>query len=333
MTDTTFTIDKNEINSILPSRFVFLCSASFEKRSTTIPLSLDPSRISHSVVFRSRGYKNDTSLNEIKNKIATSKVIDFDLNNPVSVARSLTEVVKECSSLESAIVIDITTFTHEILAMLLKLIHDNETKFSSIFCLYNGAADYSNSKENGLTQMWLSKGCRDVRNVIGYPGRMRPTAKTSLIILTGFELERATKLIEIIEPDRLMLGFGNDPTHDNHLEPVAFFQEKFENWKKNYKNSNCTEFGFSCKNIEKTTEVLSDLTADPDENYIVVPLNTKLSTIASSIVALKNPMIQICYSIPEMYNMDDYSSPGEKITVVNLCEILNLKKDLKGGSI
>ena len=314
------TVNKAEAKQRLPDKFVLLCFASFEERSTTVPLSLEIEQIEQAIVYKSLSVDNHASLGKIRERIPNCIVVDLDLNSPVSMAALLTKSIKEIvSSGEVPLVIDVTTFTHETLIMLLKLIYDNKQCFSSVFCLYNGASDYSNSKQDGLKQMWLSKGCRDVRNVIGYPGMLRPIAKTCLIILTGFELERATRLIEILEPDKLALGRGIEPTHDDNQKAMDHFRKELEKWKKNYTNSNCMDFNFSCKNVDKAVEALDSLVAaNPDDNFIIVPLNTKLSTVAASIVALHNRKIQVCYAIPELYNTENYSSPSENITIFDL---------------
>ena len=78
-------------------------------------------------------------------------------------------------------------------------------------------------------------------------------------------------------------------------------------------------FEFSCKDIEKTVKTLKTIIAKaPEDNHIIVPLNTKLSTISAAIVALENKDIQLCYAVPEVYNYENYSTSGEDITIVNL---------------
>jgi len=323
MPSSTNTVNKKDINSYIPDKFALLCSASFEERSTTIPLSLEINKILITKIFRSLKFNNQNATNKITEKINGSEIIELDLTSPISVASILTNIIKELSSIKGiSLIIDITTFTHEILAMLLKLIYDNRQYFSSIICLYNGASDYSNSKEIDVDQMWLTKGCRDVRNVVGYPGRLRPAAKTCLVIFTGFELERATRLIELLEPDKIVFGKGTDSTDANHDKAIRYFHNKFDEWKNNYKYNNCIDINFSCKNVDETIKIITELVSNnPDDNFILVPLNTKLSTIAISIVALNNQKIQICYPIPETYNTENYSSPGDKITIIDLFKI------------
>lgn len=315
----TTTIEKDNINDVMPHEFVFIGYASFEQRSTTVPLSIDVNRISKAVIFRSKGYDNSSTaklIGEYLDKVTA--FVELDLGTPINTARMLTEVVKELITLGThSLVIDVTTFTHEVLLMLLKLVLNNKERFMSVQCLYNGANNYSVG--DSLDQAWLSKGCKDVRNVIGYPGLIRPSSKNCLVLLTGFELERATRLIELIEPDKLVLGTGVEPTSDNHKKLMEHFRKKFDEWKINYKNANSSIFNFSCKDVEKAIKALTSLiAANTEDNYIIVPLNTKLSTIATSIVALQNQKVQVCYAIPEAYNTKNYSTPSEHITVVNL---------------
>jgi hypothetical protein len=233
------------------------------------------------------------------------------------VADALAKAVDDIPSSFESFVVDATTFTHESLLVLLRTIANNGNSFSSIKCLYTGAEDYSVGDRTD--NIWLSKGCKDVRNVIGYPGKLRPVAKTNLIILTGFEIERATKLIDLVQPDHLILGNGTDPVADKHKIAMNYFKERFTIWKREYKRSDVETFDFSCKDIENTVNtVQSIIDVKPEENFILVPLNTKLSTIAAAIVSFSNPRLQVCYSIPEVYNYDNYSIPGENVTIIDM---------------
>ena len=69
--------------------------------------------------------------------------------------------------------------------------------------------------------------CKIIRNVYGYPGTSRITRRNHLIVLTGFEIERATKIIEEINPDYLTLGNGIEPTENEHKGSMTYFEAKF----------------------------------------------------------------------------------------------------------
>ena len=317
MKENPFSCNKQDVNQYLPAKFTFFGYASFETRSMTIPLSIAKERIARAVVFYSKGYDNSEAKMRIKNKLDNlPKFKELDLTNPISIARSLTNIVKGLFADDTpfSLVVDITAFTHETLLMFVKLILNNMEKFESVQFLYNGAEGYSINTP--LAEAWLSKGCKDVRNVIGFPGLIRPSAKTCLVLLAGFELERATKLIEWLEPDRIALGYAFEPTSDNHVELMNHFKNEFGKWQNNYMNNNVSTFEFSSKDVLKTVNVLKELIdRNQNDNYIIAPLNTKLSTLATAIIALQHSKIQICYSIPEIYNVEGYSTPSQNITV------------------
>lgn len=315
----TIQTTKSEFGLYLPKEFVFIGYASFEERSSVIPLAIQNECIKQAYVFRSKGNCDEEAAKRINGYLNNCvDFIELEICDSINTAREITKTVKKIILGNNRfLVVDITTFTHETLLILLKLIVSNKEKFKRVYYLYNGADKYSISEE--LDKAWLSKGCKDVRNVIGYPGLIRPVAKNCLILLTGFELERATRLIELIEPDRLLLGNAEDPISSNNAELMRRFKNKFEVWKNNYNSINCSSFNFSCKDVEKTISVLTDITnSNKDDNFIIVPLNTKLSTIAAGIFAIQNKKIQVCYSIPETYNINNYSSPSTNITVLSL---------------
>lgn len=323
MQESTTTVAVNELASLIPEKFTLIGCISHEDRCTSI-VHNTADHINSAIFFQNRRLKAeniDSHLEQIVNSLSkyniTPNIISVDCSVPTNLADSFAKIVEELSSQNVSLVIDTTTFTHEALVMLLKIIHRFRGAFKSIHCLYVGANEYS----PGMTpeETWLSKGCKDVHNIIGFPGLLRPRAKTNLVILAGFELERATRLIELIEPDKLIIGNGIDPVCDNHSEKMSFFRQKMEHWKTEYKYLPTHNFEFSCKDISHTVqEIKKIIKENPDDNYILVPLNTKLSTVAATLVGLENRNIQLCYAVPETYNFDNYSSAGNNVTVVDL---------------
>lgn len=171
-----------------------------------------------------------------------------------------------------------------------------------------------------------SKGCKDIRNVVGYPGYWNPVYKYHLIVLSGFEQERITGLVEMLEPDSLSLGVCSDSTNDNHNNTILQYREKFDDWARNLQVlKKYEQFNFSCINIEETVKILEKIIISNSKmNYILAPLNTKLSTVAAGIVALKNESIQLCYPIPEAYNIE-YAIPSENVTIVDVLSLEGFK--------
>lgn len=307
-----------EIITRLPSNYAFICCASFENRCCTLPESINTGSISKAYVIRNIAedmkQQNENNFQSICAQIPCASPVEVLFDNPLSLTDRLLEIIDDLKKEQTKnLVVDISTFTHELLLMILKIIYINAGDFESVLLIYNGASEYAN---------WLSKGCKEVRNVIGYPGIFNPAQKYHVVILTGFELERATRLVELLDPDTLSIGTGIEPTSVNHQEPMIQFQVKFKEWLGNLQSVNHNEFAFSCSDIIGTiSNIQKILDNSPNDNFIFIPLNTKLSTIALGLVALYKPTVQVCYPIPEIYNTT-YSKPSESFTTINFKELL-----------
>lgn len=307
----TIIIDINELNDKLPNEYYYICFSSFEERCKTIAHSLSVSKIIKPYVIRNTdpfmNEKNKDNYFEIINTLPNCETIELNLNRPIETANAFNKLVSSLIK-ENAknLVVDITAFTHETLLIMIKFLSAHTEAFSSILFIYNNAKDYSE---------WLSKGCKEVRNVVGYPGIFNPSQKNHLLLLTGFEKERATKLVELLEPDVISLGNGVEPTNDNHSNTMEDIQNEFEQWSKSLQGVRINAFDFSCKDINNTVKALKRIINDnPNDNYILIPLNTKLSTVSAALVATENNKIQMCYPIPETYNLE-YSTPGNMVTL------------------
>lgn len=313
--------EKQKINEKLPLKYSFICFSSFEKRCLTIPYVLKKECVSNVYILRNIETivenKNEKNTKQIEHLFKNVKVMPVNIQKSISIVDAMKKMILELvQGDEKKLIIDISTFTHEALLILIRLIYDNRNSFDCLMCLYNGASSYSYG--DNFEQMWLSKGCRDVRNIMGYPGKIVPRRKDHVIVLTGFETERAAGMVELLSPDKLTLANGNEPTEKEHDAVMKFFKDKFDKWKNNFLGILEPPLSFSCRDVEKTIDILKDKTKGSEDNYIIVPLNTKLSTVAVGIVALSNEDIQVCYAIPEMYNMDNYSEPSNNITILDL---------------
>lgn len=310
-------IPVNSIDKYLPHRYALICCASFEDRCCTLPTMINVSSVDKAYVVRNvdEAMKdlNFDNFSKICDKIKNISPIEAHFSVPVEVMEKLQEIFgKLVEQHETELVIDISTFTHEVLLMILKVLYINKNSFKSIRFVYNGASEYA---------PWLSKGCKEVRNILGYPGTFNPALKYHLIMLTGFELERATRLVELLEPDTLSIGIGKDPIEASHQKTMENFEYDFRIWMSNMQNMTCSQFQFSCSSIKASVSNLENIIKEADDkNIIIVPLNTKLSTIAAGLIALRYKRIQICYAIPEVYNIS-YSTPSEHFKIVNMSEI------------
>ena len=216
-------------------------------------------------------------------------------------------------------IIDISTFTHEMLLILIRIIYNNKERFKKITCIYVGASEYSIG--DPLEMKWLSKGCKDIRSVIGYPGRLIPGKPNCLIVLVGFEHERAINMINRMDPERILLGNGitrkDHIISESHLAPMLFFQKLLSDLLAS--RNGIDSFEFSSRDVITTIDSLQkQIELNVGYNNIIVPLNSKISTIAVALVAFKNPDIQVCYAEPVTYNYDSYSSPDDYMTIFDI---------------
>lgn len=213
------------------------------------------------------------------------------------------------------ILVDITTFTHEMLLILLNVLWRKKDMYDSIeFVIILAAKEYCPDVID--SRKWLSKGCKEVRSVLGYPGLLVPKKQSCLIILVGFEHERASGLIDMVDPDQLFIGCGITQsacvTSEMHIGPMKEFEAMYKSLLAS--RANVSTFEFSAKDIVSTLDSVEKIVKETKEyNHIIVPMNTKISTLAVGMVALNDPSIQLCYAEPETYNFDNYSSPGDSL--------------------
>lgn len=307
----------NDYYKIVDTRNVsfFICSSSFEDRCTVIPNILAKSKLTKSFVFF-----NDNEVKEIianaellQKKLQESELINLNSDDPIYNYIKMMNVIDSIinsNSTDKNILIDSTTFTHESLLILLRLLEINREKLGKIFFSYVGAKEYSTNKEKDA-EKWLSKGVDEIRTIIGYPGFTDPTKRNHLIILFGFELDRTKKIIDEYEYDIISLGFGDLPIQNNHMKINC---ERHKRLLSVYPEAR--EFKFSLVDPNQTRNQLIDYIKTNNLstfNTVIAPLNNKVSTVGAGLAAISNENIQLAYAKASMYNVEGYSTPNEDI--------------------
>jgi len=288
---------------------LFLASLSFEKRCTSVVDALDNCQPNKSVVVFNEKLGNSVKqeLPYFKEKLGVG--CDFALidgDNPLLTADSILEAVsKSLPNHPARIVIDTTTFTRESLLILLRFLYEVRNRISRIEFLYAHAKEYSIGDKN--EEKWLSKGIREVRSVLGFPGDLLPSCDNHLVVLLGFEDERALNLVRGFEPSVISLGvgdrgeFGTEPHQDVN-------DDRCEKLKSVLTSVNL--FTFNAYDAFKAKSIIRQQIAKfPGLNAVIAPMNTKISTIGAGLVAIADTSIQICYAQPNIYNYERYSLP------------------------
>ena len=291
----------------------FVCCASFEERSEAIVQHLDPDRISHLWIGYNRDYKpvSHTHIEAMKSHIGSKfTMMELDTRDPIVTGDELARHVDTIFQKQpTRIVVDITAFTRESLLILLKLLANRCGPMQSVEFVYLRAREYSVGDRDD--RKWLSKGNREVRSVLGFPGSVVPWRKTHLIVLVGFEDDRALSLIREFEPARISLGIGGvtEPAAEAHynvnrdrLNRLRIILDPDE------------VFEFNGYDAVATRDVVRSVMAKaPGYNTVIAPMNTKISAVGVGAVALEDQSVQVCYAEAEVYNVHNYSSSGDEV--------------------
>lgn len=223
------------------------------------------------------------------------------LDVEISISRALSAIEPHWHGGE--LWIDFTALRREELLILVRLLverYDREG-LSRVFGLYVSAERMGD---------WLSGDVVDIRSVVGYPGEISPARSTTLIALMGFEINRARAIIESYEPSKVLLGM---PALEGSINRDLFErnQEIIKRVSEDYSPIIARTFDFSANDPSRALSDLTEVVATCEQdNIVLAPLHTKISTLAAGAVALNNSKIQICYAAVDEYNEAAYSQPS-----------------------
>ena len=324
----------DEINQHILNKYdLLICSASYEDRSISFAYNCPDGKVSYALVCHYQEYneqvdKNLTSLRSI----LTAKNVQYDeakLSHIDPIA-SVDTVILKFHALErdkrlGNVLIDITTFTREMLLILLRVFHDLFPR-THVSYVYSNAEDYDPQAEDNKTtidQKWLSKGITEIRSVIGYPGNLQPTNNTHLLIIVGYEYDRALSIISELEPSSLSLAFGRSHSFTTegdlsgkHYGAKEHFDELTSSALAYFPEEKFHVFEVSCNSPVKTkAEIEGHLHSigvrKEQHNIIVFALNNKPSTLGVGLYGIDNEDVQLCYAPALLYNYGNYSKPGK----------------------
>ena len=303
----------NEFHSCDKHYDMLICSASFEERCLAVASSINKDAIDVAIVCRYDGYaqlsenNNNKLLDTFGDK---SMAVSLDKDQPLSIYDTLHDLVIEKHP--RSVLLDISTFTRETILIVLMLFKQDAFKDIEVTLCYVPADRYSASESDNVNDIWLSKGVNDIRTILGYAGTFTSLKKTLLIVLVGFEKERAEILINGFEADKLYLGYV--PPQESHNEALS--EINIANFNRLVSIvGDCNTFEFSCRYLDRTYDALKSIVESNKEEYniIISPMNNKLSTLAVANVAFEYPEVQVCYASTNQYNTEAYSSAADKV--------------------
>lgn len=321
-------IDKlnNEFNNVCFD--LFICCASFENRCLSVSDNINKDIIKNVIVFYNTEYidtfkDNVEKLNYFykNNKIIEGKIkIENPLFTADTIMNSINSIIVDENTIYN-VLIDITTFTHESLLILEKILLSIYKDKFNIYCIYTSAKNYNDSNKDE-TNKWLSKGIFEIRSVLGYSGNIDPSKKTHLVMISGYEYERSVKIVEKIEPNFLSISDSiSDSSTTSNPELQKFYKKLISQLYISYKG--IKEFNIYCDDVYKTYKEIYNhiLEIENESNVVVSALNNKITTIAAGLVGIKKDNVQICYAPAVVYNIDDYSTTGDYCYIFNLTDL------------
>jgi hypothetical protein len=145
---------------------------------------------------------------------------------------------------------------------------------------------------------------------------------THLIVLVGYEHERAARLIEILEPSSVSLGYGRSSTAttDKDKDANELFHQLVERVAASF--AKVDSFEIMCNDpIQTRDAILSAAKKARGCNIVLAPMNNKMSTIGAALAVFVREEIQVCYAPVLSYNFARYSSPGTTCYLFDLPEL------------
>ncbi|WP_394872665.1 hypothetical protein [Clostridium butyricum] len=236
-------------------------------------------------------------------EVIESSYINLKLQN-ISQKKIVDICMSKCDKSKINITIDSSTFTRN---QLIGLLNYLEVKLSPsrVRIIYTSPLKHGE---------WLTSGFLKITNVIGFSGIHNPLLPTLLIVLSGFESDRVSKIICEHEPALVLLGVGDPPINEE------FHNRNIKEQQQILDNEIVNEFKFPANDIKACKNELDKQISKyrNEYNIVIAPMSTKLSTIAAYLSAKENPQIQITYCYPSIYNFDDYSSGIGEVYLENL---------------
>lgn len=303
---------KTKILNELPAHIDYLLvHASFEERCLSLHENLDPSQVSNLGVFYLKQFAESSGRHiDLYTQKFNATVFEMDYSHPITIADALIDFlpIDLGAKKKPNVVVDISTFTREGLLITLGYINSIKRYLGDVYVFYR-AASVSNVLSEGVVQ---------IRSVLGYMGDIDPNRPLHLVVLSGFEYERAKEMIDTLEPDFISIGIGSEDgsiTDDLYKKNVEFSHKLIAY----YSKDNVATFGHSLRNPYDTKLAVEKVILEkPDHNSVVVPLNNKLSTLGVGLATLSNPGIQISYSQMSSYNEYSYSTPLDEAYIYKL---------------
>ena len=300
---------------------VFVGSASFEQRCLSVINNLDVSRVAVAVLGCNVTYLSSVMSNLSSMEGAFTgdvRRMDYYSDDPVRSAHNMINALGAVfEGSPKRLVMDITTFTREALLMVLLLLRRMMRRRDSLELLYVHAREYSVGRDDD--EKWLSKGIMEVRSVLGCPGEMSPSRPTHMIVMAGFEFERAVEIVRICEPSIVSVGFADDK-EPGTMRHQGLNERVVGRLRRAFRDVGTFTFR-AYDALGARADLRKQIGGFRGYNVVVVPMHTKISTVGTALLAFERDDVQLCYAPAKIYNVGDYALAGDEYYWFTLPEL------------
>ena len=287
---------------------IFLACASFEDRTTAVASKLSKQYlITNSFVCKyeekNRSSARDENFEKLRGLLFERSTNVFpiicDHHDPLDGIRKFRELCDNKGiDLEGKVVsVDITTFTKQYLLVLLKYLKKQQPKSVRLF--YTEPEDYAVKWSKPL-----SYGLIDIVSVPTYGGHSYTDKENLLILILGYEGDRAYGIWERLSPHKTIAIIGRPSFKDLWEGRVEQFNRKLLS--KLPKNSIYYSPTLDPFQVKKDLDTLIEHHL-ARFNIAISPLGSKPQVIGCYLSLSLHPEVQVIYAIPK-YHEEEYFS-------------------------
>jgi len=283
---------------------VLITCASWEERFVKGFDQIQKTDLDRVIIFYYKEYENKTKINReyiseycVTNNIKHHEYL-LSFENPASSWKTIYETIDKFDISNKKLAIDITTMPRETTWIILSML---ENKDAEIYYIYHRPEKYNDE--------WLSRDPGRPRLVYKLSGLSKFGVSTKLVIITGFDTERAKQLINYFEPEYTFLGVQKGDQYSNIAQNILKHETEFK------KNKNISLLEIDAYSEDHGYDVVLNQIKQyiDNSNIIMTSLGPKLSAIALYRLHKVYEQISLAYAPSNEFNMEYSSGIGESI--------------------
>lgn len=270
------------------------------------------------VIKSSLGQVNFDKLFELQSKDHKLRVKIYDeISGLMEFEKSLRDISPEFKF--EKVVVDFSVMIKPYTFILLKYLSDI-LDLERIYLLYTEPASYHKSRAKIVPDgsNYFTKGSIKTGEIPSYSGSKDLSKKKALIVLLGFEGERAVEVVRAVESD-ITIPINGFPAYRPEFKDISIVSNEELLWESEiFKNLDYAP----ANDPFETKKVLEKIYSQYSDRYniSVAPLGTKPMALGSCLFALQHKDCRIIYPYPTEYNLK--SSKGCGATWVYIVNFL-----------